>query len=105
MRAAAELARSPVVNDTAFAETCDAALAAGRAALDAHLWSAEAGYYRSYTGGEAVHADALYAQVLADSLGLGALGGSDDKVGVLRREHATCGMRERAARGVPCHAT
>ena len=69
MRAAAELAMTPTVNDTSFAAACTAALMAGRQAADRLLWNASAGFYRSYTGGEAVHADSLYAQVIANSLG------------------------------------
>uniref|UniRef100_A0A7S3W415 Glycosyl-hydrolase family 116 catalytic region domain-containing protein n=1 Tax=Emiliania huxleyi TaxID=2903 RepID=A0A7S3W415_EMIHU len=73
MAAARELALSPPVRDAAFAAECDAALARGRAAMDALLWVEGRGYYRSYTGGEALMSDSLYAQVLADTLGLGAL--------------------------------
>ena len=73
MAAARELALSPPVRDAAFAAECDAALARGRAAMDALLWVEGRGYYRSYTGGDALMSDSLYAQVLADTLGLGAL--------------------------------
>mmetsp|Transcript_14855 Transcript_14855/g.47769 ORF Transcript_14855/g.47769 Transcript_14855/m.47769 type:complete len:478 (+) Transcript_14855:1433-2866(+) len=73
MAAARELALSPPVRDAAFAAECDAALARGRAAMDALLWVEGRGYYRSYTGGDALMSDSLYAQVLADALGLGAL--------------------------------
>ena len=73
MRAAGELARLPLINDTAFAHDCDEALAVGRAAITTHLWNDQGGFYRAYTGANAVMSDSLYAQVLADSLGLGAL--------------------------------
>ena len=62
MRAASALARSPAVADASFADACDAAEARGREAVEALLWNASGGFYRSYTGGDAIHADALYAQ-------------------------------------------
>ncbi|KAL1521790.1 hypothetical protein AB1Y20_021443 [Prymnesium parvum] len=73
LRAAEALARAPPVNDTAFAARCAAGAAAARQAVQAMLWNGTAGYYRSFSGGHATMADSLYAQVLADSLGLGAL--------------------------------
>ena len=115
MRAASELARLPDVNDPAFASACDASLALARDAIDAHLWvpsrasgSAPHGFYRAYTpptptqdgegavqaasaeGEEAVMADALYAQVLSDSLGLGTLHRTDDMV----RSHLDVVLKE-----------
>lgn len=49
MKAAAALARSPVVNDLAFASNVTAALAIGQAAMDKLLWNSSGGFYRSYT--------------------------------------------------------
>ena len=49
MKAAAALARSPVVNDVAFAENVTKALAIGQAAMDRLLWNASGRFYRSYT--------------------------------------------------------
>ena len=49
MKAAAALARSPVVNDVAFAENATAAFQIGQTAMDRLLWNASAGFYRSYT--------------------------------------------------------
>lgn len=79
MRAAADLARTAPISDASFAAACDAAFDAGSAAMESKLWNASAGYFRSYVGGHAIMADALYAQVLADTLGLGALV-SDEQV-------------------------
>ena len=81
MRAGAALARTPSVADEAFAAACDDAFARGAAAIDAQLWNESAGYYRAFVGGPqgavdgntSLMSDSLYAQVLADSLGLGAL--------------------------------
>ena len=91
MRAAAKLARAPVVGDLAFAASCDAAFARGQTALEALLWNATAGYYRSYTGGHATMADATYAQVLADTLGLGPLAPHDQVLAHLRHVNKTNG--------------
>ena len=85
MRAAAALARTPPLSDTTFAAACDAAYTAGKAAINAKLWNASAGYFRSYVGGDALMADALYAQVLADTLGLGPLVDDDQVVRHLER--------------------
>ena len=79
MRAAAKLARLPYIDDEAFATECDASYAAANASIQANLWVERRGFYRAYTNGTAVMADSLYAQVLADSLGLGALT-SDEQV-------------------------
>ena len=73
MRAAAALARIPDIGDEAFAQACDESYAKANASIQAHLWDPTKGYYRAYTNGSAVMADSLYAQVLADSLGLGTL--------------------------------
>jgi len=73
MESARALALSPVIDDAAFANDCAKALVRGRAAMDKLLWNETGGFYRSYTGGDALMSDSLYAQVLADSLGLGTL--------------------------------
>ena len=73
MRAAAALARIPDIGDEAFAQACDESYAKANASIQTHLWDPTKGYYRAYTNGSAVMADSLYAQVLADSLGLGTL--------------------------------
>ena len=91
MRAAAKLARAAVVDDPAFAASCDGAFARGQAALETLLWNATAGYYRSYTGGDAVMSDALYAQVLADTLGLGPLAPREQVLAHLRHVNETNG--------------
>ena len=85
MRAAAALARAQPLSDVTFAAACDAAYTAGKAAINAKLWNASAGYFRSYVGGDALMADALYAQVLADTLGLGPLVDDDQVVRHLER--------------------
>ena len=62
-QAASKLARTALINDTAFAAECDAALAVGRRSVDALLWNTSAQYFRAYTGGHAIMSDSLYAQV------------------------------------------
>ena len=66
MRAAAALARTPPVRalngSIDLADECDRAFDVGAAAVDKLLWNDEKGYFRSYTGGDALMADALYAQ-------------------------------------------
>ena len=93
MRAAAKLARAAVVDDAAFATSCDDAFARGQAALDTLLWNATAGYYRSYTGGDAVMSarHSASAQVLADTLGLGPLAPQEKVLAHLRRVNETNG--------------
>lgn len=49
MKAAAVLARSPVVNDAAFAANVTAAYEIGQKAMDTLLWNKTGGFYRSYT--------------------------------------------------------
>jgi non-lysosomal glucosylceramidase len=83
MRAASELARLPAVHDPHFASACETSLEQARAAIDEHLWSEWRGVYRAYTPAataDPVMADALYAQVLSDTLGLGTLHRTDDMV-------------------------
>jgi len=77
MRAATELA--VVVGNHTFANICTVAFERGQKALDTLLWNTKE-YWNAYTGGDAVMADCLYAQVLAYSLGLGTLTSSSDKI-------------------------
>lgn len=84
MKAAAKLARAPSIADADFAATCDQALAVGRGAMDRLLWNHTASYYRSYTGGDAIMTDSMYAQVLANTLGLGTLTTDEQVQGHLR---------------------
>jgi uncharacterized protein (DUF608 family) len=66
MRAATELALSPAVDDPGFAAKCSRAFEVGRVAMDELLWNTTGSFYRSYTGADAIMADALYAQVLVE---------------------------------------
>jgi uncharacterized protein (DUF608 family) len=66
MRAATELALSPAVDDPGFAAECSRAFEVGRVAMDELLWNTTGSFYRSYTGADAIMADALYAQVLVE---------------------------------------
>jgi hypothetical protein len=71
MSAAVELANH--VGDAATAAAAAAALARGQAAVTALLWNSTYGYFRAFTGGDAIMADCLYGQVVAHHLGLGWL--------------------------------
>ena len=84
MRAAASLARTPIINDVAFGLACDAAFTSAANAVQQHLWNGSAGYYRAYTGGNALMSDATYALVLSDSIGLGPLVPDDHVASHLR---------------------
>lgn len=60
MKAAAVLARSPIVNDFEFADNVTEALVIGQRAMDRLLWNESGGFYRSYTAPQDVcgpHAD------------------------------------------------
>ena len=74
MKAAAELAT--VMGDAEFARTCTAALTRGQQALNTQQWveNGTASHYSfSVETPESLMADTLYAQLLADSVGLGSL--------------------------------
>ena len=49
MKVAAALARTPVVNDAAFADNATKAYTIGQKAMDNLLWNESGGFYRSYT--------------------------------------------------------
>ena len=61
MRAVEEL--SKVVNDTATGAAASAALAYGQASMQTLLWNSTYGYYRAYTGGDAIMVCCLGAHV------------------------------------------
>ena len=74
MKAAAELAT--VMGDAEFARTCTAALTRAQQALNTQQWveNGTASHYSfSVEAPESLMADTLYAQLLADSVGLGSL--------------------------------
>ena len=76
MRAAMEMARA--MKDSATYDAAAASFALGQKTLQATLWHADGAYYRSYynvknTSEVALFADALYAQVVSNTLGLGLL--------------------------------
>ena len=57
MRAVEEL--SKVANDTALNAAAAAALTYGQASMQSLLWNSTHGYYRAYTGGDAIMVRAL----------------------------------------------
>ena len=76
MRAA--MAMATALNDTATLTAATASYHLGQRAINATLWHPTGGYYRAYYNANnasesAVFADALYAQVIANTLGLGDL--------------------------------
>ena len=81
MKAAAELAT--VMGDDEFSTKCTAALKRAQAAFDSQQWVANtsaAHYSFSAEAPDSLMADTLYAQLLADSVGLGTLLSSEDKI-------------------------
>ena len=75
MRAAGELARA--VGDAATAASADAAFTRAQGAIDSVLFNSTYGYYRAYTGADALMGDTLYGQVVALHHGLGWLTAGD----------------------------
>merc|ERR1740139_254828 len=77
MRAAEELARSPLVNDLSFADECAKAFARGQKVLDENQWidrgRGQGHYSFSYEDKTSLMVDTFYPQVLSYTLGLGAL--------------------------------
>jgi non-lysosomal glucosylceramidase len=77
LRAAEELARSPLINDLDFANTCATAFERGQQTLDANQWTERAdgkGHYSfAIEDNSSLMVDTFYPQVLSYSLGLGAL--------------------------------
>jgi hypothetical protein len=71
MLAAAELA--DIVGDANTSALARAAFNAGAAATAGLLWNATGGFYRGYTGGDAIMADCMYGQMVALHQGLGWL--------------------------------
>ena len=73
MKAAIHLASDPAVNDAATAAAALAAFNTGVAAMTTTMWNSTYGYFRAYTGGDAIMADCLYGQQVALAHGLGWL--------------------------------
>lgn len=71
MRAAEEMA--VVVGDTATRDTALRAFVTGQAQVLRLLWNSSLGYFRAYTGHDALMGDCLYGQMLALHHGLGWL--------------------------------
>ena len=66
-------AMAAVVGDAATGAAAAASFATARSAIKALLWNSTHGYFRAYTGGDAIMADCLYGQVVASAHGLGLL--------------------------------
>ena len=73
MKAAIKLASDPAINDPTTAAAAEAAYSAGVAAMTTIMWNSTFGYFRAYTGGDAIMADCLYGQQVALAHGLGWL--------------------------------
>jgi uncharacterized protein (DUF608 family) len=73
MKAAIVLANVSEINDSNTAAIAQAAFSRGVDAMTTIMWNSTYGYFRAYTGGEAIMADALYGQQVALAHGLGWL--------------------------------
>jgi len=73
MKAAVRLASDPAINDAGTAAMAEAAYNAGVTAMTTIMWNSTLGYFRAYTGGEAIMSDCLYGQQVALAHGLGWL--------------------------------
>ena len=73
MKAAIVLANVSEINDSNTAAIAQAAYSRGVDAMTTIMWNSTYGYFRAYTGGEAIMADCLYGQQVALAHGLGWL--------------------------------
>ena len=73
MKAAIKLAGDPAINDAGTAAIASAAYDRGVTAMTTLMWNTTLGYFRAYTGGEAIMSDCLYGQQVALAHGLGWL--------------------------------
>jgi hypothetical protein len=73
MKGAIALASIPAINDTTTIALAQAAFTRGVAAMTTIMWNSTYGYFRAYTGGDAIMADCLYGQQVALAHGLGWL--------------------------------
>ena len=73
MQAAVRLAADPAINDAATGALAKAAFDAGVTAMTTTMWNSTYGYFRAYTGGDAIMSDCLYGQQVALAHGLGWL--------------------------------
>ena len=86
MKAAVRLASDPAINDAGTVAIAQAAFDVGVAAMKSLLWNSSLGYFRAYTGGEAIMTDCLYGQQVALAHGLGWLLPTDMIASHLRAE-------------------
>ena len=84
MKAVVEL--SAVAGDTEMGASAAAAFTRGQSATIALLWNGTLGYFRAYTGGDAIMTDALYGQVVATTHGLGWLADTSYLIKLLNAE-------------------
>jgi hypothetical protein len=61
------------LGDSETAKKCDAAFIFGQGKVYSLLWNSTHEYFRAYTGGDAIHGDCLYGQMVAHHNGLGWL--------------------------------
>lgn len=73
MKGAIVLASNPAINDTTTIARAEAAFSRGVEAMTTIMWNSTYGYFRAYTGGDAIMADCLYGQQVALAHGLGWL--------------------------------
>ena len=94
------------LGDTPVADATAAALSCAQAATTALLFNASAGYYRVFSGGDAVFTDTLYGLMLGHGLGFGLLADADKVAAHLSAEWAhnqdSFGMR--VIEAAPSHA-
>jgi len=73
MKAAIRLASDPAINDAGTVAMAQLAFDVGVTAMTTTMWNATFGYFRAYTGGDAIMSDCLYGQQVALAHGLGWL--------------------------------
>ena len=56
------LAADPAINDPSTSALASAAFDRGVTAMTTTMWNATYGYFRAYTGGDAIMSDCLYGQ-------------------------------------------
>lgn len=73
MKGAMVMAMDPVINDMTTYNAASAAYTRGLNTMTTLMWNSTYGYFRAYTGGDAIMADCLYGQQVALAHGLGWL--------------------------------
>lgn len=73
MKAAMVMASDPIINDQTTYNAAQAAFTRGLTTMTTLMWNSTYGYFRAYTGGDAIMSDCLYGQQVALAHGLGWL--------------------------------